>query len=845
MLKRVAVALITLGLLANAIAPATADAPKPLPVIDQAQALGLITSGCSPSQPGVASKSVQIAQALEPSPTPTPTATASLGPAPPPPATGPQTLVPPPLPTPSPSVTPPPLPTPTPTATANTGPVFIQRVSPEPSAPAGLGATPVPAHTTTPSPGPSVAPTPLETLPPNHYEVFADDIKGENKEGAPADLDGNVNVFYSDGILVGEHAHYDGKRFIDLTGHPFLRNKSDDSELHADSIRFDTQTNKAVLINGRGATTQGVETGHFYYTARTLTTTRDGKTHGDRASFSTCDRPHSGYHVEAKTLDITPNDKAIARSAVLFLGGFAVFFLPIVIIPLTHDDSPAKRTAGFVPVVGYSQVEGFFIKTKLGFAPSDYYYGYYRVDASTKLGLGLGYIAFFRRKDNKRSVDVNFYNARSSQGASPTSNLQINDTENFSKTLRGQFTTNYVSNYAPGVSLPPTFNLTGSLAHTGLKESQSYTFNETSQGATQSSLNAGFTDQRKFSPAVTQGVTLSFSDNKNSFDGVDTDVSSMHFNTLTHVTTRGLDYDLTFDKTDSETPVGISKLPELMIRPHSALDPYFKQLPITAQFTVGAYSESRSDVLPGDAPILVTQAADMQLTFGPAIAHFLASDFNGTVTVNQYAFATGDLKGTVSQNFSLTTPVSKHFVNAITYSENNSNGPQAEPFKTFDIIGGEAHQASDVIRLFNGDVYTFTLQSATLFNRTGQPLSYQLNLRPSSRSSLLLGGSYVPGPGNGFFTTNAQVVTPFGRGSDLQFSTNVDWKARGRLESKNVYYRRVIGDCYELLVGYNQDLKQITMTVEILAFPSHAASFGLQTQTSIIPGSLNFSNATP
>jgi len=826
--------------MANAVAPALGEGPNPVPVIDQAKALALITSGCTTPDALTSQKSVQLAQV---SPTPSPQPTATLGPAPPPPATGPQTLVPPPLPTTSPAVTPPPLPTPTATPTANTGPVFIQRVSPEPSSPAGLGATPSPGPTIKPSPGPSVVPTPMETLPANQYEVFADDVKGENKEGAPADLDGNVNVFYSDGVLVGEHAHYDGKRFIDLTGHPFIRNRSDDSELHADSIRFDTLTNRSILINGRGATTQGVERGHFYYTARTMTTLRDGKTHGERASFTTCDRPHAGYHVEAKTLDITPNDKAVARSAVLFLGGFAVFFLPIVIIPLTHDDSPASRAAGFVPVVGYSQVEGFFIKTKIGFAPSNYYYGYYRVDVSTKLGLGLGYIAFFRRKDNKRSVDFNFYNSRQAQGATPTSNLVIADTENFSQALRGQFGVNYQGNYAPGVFLPPSFTLTGSVVHTGAKESQNYTFNEFSSGSTQSSLNAGFTDQRKISPAVTQGFTFSFTDNKNSFAGVDSDVSSMHFNTLTHVTGRGVDYDLTFDKTDSETPIGIDKLPELVIRPHSALDPYFKLLPITAQFTIGDYSESRSDVSPGDAPNLTTQRANLQVTFGPAIAHFLDSDFNATVTANQYAYATGDLKGSVQQNLSLTTPLSKHFINAITYSESNSNGPQAEPFKTFDVIGGAAHQASDVIRLFNGDVYTLTLQSATLFDRSAQPLSYQLNVRPSPRSSLLLGGSYVPGPGNGFFTTNAQVVTPFGRGSDLQFSTNVDWKSRGRLESKNVYYRRVIGDCYELLIGYNQDLKQVTVTVEILAFPSHAASFGLQNQGSIIPGSLNFSSA--
>jgi hypothetical protein len=816
-----------------------ADTGAPnLPVIDQAKLMSLMNAPCDANRP------VQIAQTMaDPSPTPTatpsPSASASGAPAPPRAPTGPIQLIPPPLASPSPSFTPVPIPTPTPTASPNTGPVYV--------VPIAAGASPSPSPGATASASASPTPTPAETLAPNTYVVLSDDIKGAMDSGAPADLDGNVNIFYSEGIVVGEHAHYDGVRFIDVTGHPYIRNRADDSIIHADAIRFDSQLHRSILVNGQGSTTQGVETGHFYFKAKTLTTTSDGHTHGDRASFTTCERQRAGYHVEAKTLDITPGEKAVARSAVLFLGGFAIFYLPIVIIPLTHDENAQRRATGFVPLFGYSQTEGFFVKSKIGFSPSDYYYGYYRVDMSTKLGLGLGYIAFFRRKDGKRAVDVNFYNARQTQGATPTSNLTLNDTENFSQALRGQFGVNYQSNYAPGVVLPATLNLTGSLVHTGARESQNYTFAENSTGSTQSSMNAAFTDTRHISPAITQTSSLSYTSNSSSFGSFDSTVTSLHLDSLTHVGTRGVDYDLTFDKTDSATPFGISKLPELQIRPHSALDPNFKLLPITTQLTIGDYSESRADPLPGDAPVLTTQRADLLVTFGPAIAHFLDSDFNATVTAHQYAYGTGDLKGQVTQQASLTTPLFKHFVNAITYSENNSNGPQAEPFQTFDTIGGASHQASDTLRIFNGDVYTLSISSSTFFTGTAQPYVYQLNMHPSPRSSLILGGSYQPGPGafpgaglGGFSTTNAQIITPFGRGSDIQFATNIDWKSHGRLEDKNIFYRRIIGDCYELLIGYNQDLKQVTATVEILAFPSHTASFGLANSTSILPGNLGF-----
>ncbi|GAC1546044.1 MAG: hypothetical protein NVS2B17_28960 [Candidatus Velthaea sp.] len=686
------------------------------------------------------------------------------------------------------------------------------------------------------------SPSPLETLGPNRYEVLADDISAVNKPGEPADLNGNVNVFYADGILVGDHAHYDGTRYIDVTGRPYIRNTANDSVLHADSIRFDSFTQRATLINGKGSTTQGVETGHFYYTAKQLVTDRAGHTHGERASFTTCEHPRGGYHIEAKTLDITPGDKAVAHSAVLFLGALAVFYLPIVVIPLNRESGAAQRAAGFIPLIGYSQTEGFYVKARIGFAPGQDYYGYYRVDAYTKLGFGLGYVAFFKRKNGRRTSDVNFYRFRAKQDGSQQNNLVANDSEIFSKTLQGRFGLNYQGNYGPFVSLPPSYTVNGSVAHAGLRETQNYTFNRTSTGSQSSSTNLGFIDSHRISANVQQGLNLSFTTNKSPYTGIP-NANSLHFNTLTHVSASGLDYDLSFDKTNSTIPSGgIDKLPELLIRPHGPFDPKFHFLPITGQFALGAYSEARTFVTNGDAPHLTTQRGEAQLTFGPALAHFLGSDLNATVTARQDAYATGDLKGQIQQNASLTTPIGRHFVNSLTYSEQNSNGPQFEPFKTLDVIGGASHQAAEVLRIFNGDVYTLSLQTGTAFNRSAQPIAYQLNMRPSPRSSLLLGGSYVPGGGKGFYQTNAQVVTPFGRGSDLQFSTNIDWKNKGRLTSKNVYYRRIIGDCYELLASYNQDLKQVNLSVEILAFPSRSLNFGLQTQGSIIPGSLSFSN---
>jgi hypothetical protein len=840
-------AIVAFALTVSSTAPLMADGigatgGAGLPQGQSAQLLSLMNASCAGADAGAQEQpTAGPVESPSPAASPTPSASSSPGngPGPGPAPRGPTQLVVPPLPTATPQFTAPPLPTPSPSPTPP-GPALIQRVSPQPSG------SPSPLAPAVPVTLPTGTPAPTATLGPNQYAVLADTISGTQKPHQPVDLDGNVNVIYADGIVVGDHAHYDGDRYIDVTGHPYLRNRNNDSVLHGDSIRFDTQTKRTYIVNGRGATTQGVEKGTFYFAARTLRSEQNGVTHGDRASFTTCENPRGGYHVEAKNLDITPGDKAVAHSAVLYLGALAVFWLPVVVIPLSQSPE-GRREAGFIPLVGYSEVEGYFVKAQIGFAPSNTYYGYYRIDLSTKLGVGFGYVAFFNRKDGKRSVHVDFERQRSIQDGPYDTNFSLTDNENISKTLKDAFGLQYAGSYGPGITLPATFTITNSFSHTTTKDSQTLTFNSFSEGATQTSDNFGFTDQRQISPAITQSENITYSENSDADAGLAQTTSSLQLNTLTHIQTKGLSYDLTFDKTDSDDPTGINKLPELLIRPNGDLLPKFTLFPITGQFTIGDYSEEQSPIgaglgLGAGDTVFSTQRGQAMITFGPEVAHFWGSDLNASIITTQDAYGTGDLKAQIQQNFSITTPVGNHVVNAITYNEQNTSGPLQEPFQSLDVLSDNNNQASDVVRIFNGSAYNLTLSSSTIFKREAQPVTYQLNLDPTAASSLQLGGSWVPGPGNGFTLTNALFATPVGRDMDIEFATNVEWKERGRLDDKTVFLRRVIGGCYEVRVSYNQDLKQVTFSVDLLAFPSQVANFGFQQQSSIIPGSLNFAS---
>jgi len=662
---------------------------------------------------------------------------------------------------------------------------------------------------------------------------MADKVVGSTKPGMPGDATGNVHIFYSDEVLVGDRAHYDGIRTITVTGNPYIINNTKNSILYADKITFDTVAEKANLYNGRGESSQGVQRGLAYFSAKDLHSDEHGVSHGDYASVTTCERPRSGYHLTGRTIDVYPGDKIVITKAILWLGAAAVFWLPRVVIPL-RTVSDERRKPQFFPEVGYNQYQGFYVRAKVGFGRDQYYYGYYDIEFYTKQGLTLGYNGSITPKSGKRTTNIavqRVENKLNVGGSTTQYNASLQDLENFSQTLRGQFAYNYQGNYGPLSSIPPTSNAQATVTHSSGTESQSYTYNHSGTGGTASSQGFGFSDTRSFGIELQNSFNATVTRSNSSYGGFFSSNSTGSVNDQLHWASRGADYMLTFDKTYATQPFGVNKEPELQVRPDIFM-PHFI-FPLSPTLTIGQYSEPQTPE--------TTSRADIALNMGPLLYRSFLGDFTANATVNQFAYGTGDLKASVQQQMSLNTQIGNHVTNNVTYSETNYNGPAAVPFSTLDLQDSQNTKfASDIIRIFNGDIYNLNFTWTTSFNGLAQPVSYQLAARPTQQTYVALQGSYSPGPGLGFQSTNVQFSTPFGRGSWLQFVGDVDWTNHARIENKSIYYSRIIGDCYEIQMQYNENSRTVNVTMNLLAFPSYGTSFGLNTGGgSIIPSSFN------
>ena len=188
-----------------------------------------------------------------------------------------------------------------------------------------------------------------------------------------------------------------------------------------------------------------------------------------------------------------------------------------------------------MPLVGYDDSEGAWIKLRIGFGSSDTYYGYYRVEYFTKRGLGLGYDAYIGAKDKHRYTTIDSYTIDDHVANARETNINIQDTENFSRTLRGQFGVNYEGDFGPDLTLPASLNITGSLIHqTGTKSTENLTFSRFLQGSLSDNLNLGFIDSITLSNFIQQQINLSYSKFNSQLSSSDT----FHIDLTTHIATQ-------------------------------------------------------------------------------------------------------------------------------------------------------------------------------------------------------------------------------------------------------------------------------------------------------------------
>ncbi|HLO98547.1 MAG TPA: hypothetical protein VK171_08125, partial [Fimbriimonas sp.] len=197
------------------------------------------------------------------------------------------------------------------------------------------------------------------------YRCLAENIDGD-RETEIFTLSGEVRIIGEDSTVVGESITLDAKRqtFVANYGKALIRPN---------------------LLNGK-------ITDDVFLSGKTVSGNRE-RLKGEYCQFTTCDAKVPHFHFDADEADVEPGKQAILRRVKINILGRNVITLPILWIPL------GDRSFKYLPQVGQSPDEGYYIKNNYGFPMNGEDRGIVRADYMSKLGVGLGFGYLYRNQN--------------------------------------------------------------------------------------------------------------------------------------------------------------------------------------------------------------------------------------------------------------------------------------------------------------------------------------------------------------------------------------------------------------------------------------------------------------
>lgn len=715
-------------------------------------------------------------------------------------------------------------------------PTIYHRPLPIPS-PLPSGATP-PA-----SPGPESTTVPL---PQGAAVVKADQMYGSGGPGADITALGHVDIKYGDIDIIADQAVFNGKsKIITATGHVKFINANGDTAT-ATTLDYDTNDGRVTMNDVAGQSSslyaegQPIQ-GYVYYKAQQVTTYPDGHTLLKNGWITTCDLSHVAYHITGREIEVRPGDRIIARHSALYLGKYLVAALGILVIPLSRYS--AQHPSAIAPAVGYNSTVGWFVKTFINFYRSPYYYGTYHVDFFQKVGLGLGAELYLYRRDQRGQATINFYNLRSNQqqiqltGQKNTFQGSLSMTEPLGAHLTSSLNYSYSGQSFVQGNIPSQTSANLAIAHTGGRTTTNYGLNFSNSGSS-SALGLSLSHTIQFSQSLSQNVNLAI---QNTHVAGSSFSHSVSLNTDTHFSGQALDGDLAIETSHGyeyqdvgrlRTPLlSFQKLPELTLSAHSfEID---QRIPVDLTVIGGVYDDPY-ETFGATTAHVETSRLEAGVQLGDALLRIGGnSDLTAMATLRQDAYGTGDLRGLFGDQFSLHTLYGTHADTTFTYGVNSVRG--FTPMESFD---GEfsSNTYSEALDVYNGSYYRFTAATAyDVLQHFQSSISYQLTANPGPYSSVTLGTSFDP-HGTGYGPMSIQLQTPVSKTDYLQMLASYDFKLHG-LQGQNYYLTHNVNNCYLVRVAYLQPLREVDLSISLIAFPGEGVTFGFTRSGSLLPQS--------
>lgn len=221
-------------------------------------------------------------------------------------------------------------------------------------------------------------------------EVYADRIIYHEKEKI-TQLIGNVLIKYEDvEIQANEVEINDEKEVVRCTGN--VKFKKQNEKIEGKEIKYNMKNKEGIIYNAEGVSLP------FYFEGEKIIIIPK-KINISLSQITTCDKQNPHYDIFSKKVDIYTEDKLIAKKIKFRLFDKTLFYFPAYIVSLKE-----KERQPFVPRIGHTKQDGWFIKTAYNYYLKTDNYGTLYYDWIQKKGSGGGLRQNFNIKDGKTSV---------------------------------------------------------------------------------------------------------------------------------------------------------------------------------------------------------------------------------------------------------------------------------------------------------------------------------------------------------------------------------------------------------------------------------------------------------
>ncbi len=174
------------------------------------------------------------------------------------------------------------------------------------------------------------------------------------------------------------------------------------------ALEYNLTSRRGRLVQSAAEYTSPLVLGTVFIRAEVVEGVLGGATTARQAFCTTCEGPNPVAHLTAQEITVYPNDKIVGRRVTVWIGSRRLFTWPYFVIYLRE-----QRASRLLPIVGYSEAEGYFLKTFYSYAFNQNHYGYLRLDLMERLGVGYGVehayrlragegVAFLYRLENKQ-----------------------------------------------------------------------------------------------------------------------------------------------------------------------------------------------------------------------------------------------------------------------------------------------------------------------------------------------------------------------------------------------------------------------------------------------------------